>query len=148
MARQKRIHVALTQPDHKILEKFARERGLAKTKAIVVAVSEAEELSRIKAKLNSSSFDKAFWYSVKLAFSVQALKDIVQDNVNGELLAAQMQRLSEVCKQIEARIGVSCESLLAIAKQYADTRSKDDLILLNEATKEVAKEIFKRLILG
>jgi len=147
MARQKRIHIALTASDHKIVEKFARERKLAKTRAIIEAINEAQEYAEIKAKLNSSAFDKAFWYSMKLAFSVQALKDIVADGINGELLAAQMQRLREVCKQIADRIGVDCESLLSIAKQYADTRSKDDLILLNEATKEVAKEVFKKLIL-
>jgi len=147
MARQKRIHVALTAFDHEVLEKFAKRRGLAKTKAIIAAIKEAQEYEGIKAKLNSSAFDKAFWYSMKLAFSVQALKDIVADGINSELLAAQMQRLKEVCKQIADRIGVDCENLVKVAEQFAASKSREDLILLNEMTKEVAKEVFKKLIL-
>jgi len=57
-----------------------------------------------------------------------------------------MNRLAKICQQIRERYRVDISTLLDVAKQFVYEPSKENLVLLNEATKETIKHIFIRML--
>ncbi|MHC1627723.1 MAG: hypothetical protein ACXQTI_02690 [Candidatus Nezhaarchaeales archaeon] len=143
----KRKYIALQPSQHSLLSKYAKERGKRLTKAVVDAVEKAEKYESIVERFNGEAFDKALWYSIKLAFSIQALKELCEDNVDGELREAQLKRLKDIVRKVRYRLKVKLEDIYEIAEQYAREPSRQNKILLNEALKLACAEIFKQTLL-
>lgn len=96
---------------------------------------------QLKRETEVIRLDKTAWYITKMIFSVQALKDLVLEGQNGDKVKRQLLRLERVLNQIKSRYNVETEELLEVAKQFVESKDKEDLILLNEATKEIVKSI-------
>jgi len=104
----------------------------------------AEE--KVRKEVDSIQLDKAAWYITKLVFSVQSLKDLVQINAPPYEIDKQLKRVEKVLMQIWERYRVETRTLYEVAKQYRVEPTRENLILLNEATKEVVKSIFVKML--
>ena len=105
------------------------------------ACNEAFKAFSLKREAEAIKLDKAAWYITKMIFSIQALKDLILLGRNGDEIKKQLLKLERVLNQIRTRYNVETSEVLEIAKQFVETKDKEDLILLNEATKEVVKGI-------
>jgi len=111
----------------------------------MVAVSRFNDAQKLISRLGSSDFDKAVWYATKLCFSVQSLKEKVAEG-NAEAAELQLQRINEITETIFTRLKIDVRDVAYIASQYARTKERDDLVTLNEATKEAVKEIVRSIL--
>ena len=141
----KRKHLAFSPSDYVLIENFANKLGVAKTKAVIIAVARYLDADKLISRLGSSDFDKALWYATKLCFSVQSLKEKVVAG-DGEAADLQLQRIDEITKTIYERLKIDVRDVAFIAAQYARTKERDDLVTLNEATKEAVKEIVRSIL--
>ena len=141
----RRKHLAFSISDFKVIEDFSNRTGLPKTKAVIHAIVCYRKFERWRDNFLSSDFDKAVWYSVKLCFSVQSLKEKVVAG-DGEAIDLQLQRIDEITKTIYERLKIDVRDVAFIAAQYARTKERDDLVTLNEATKEAVKEIVRSIL--
>ena len=116
------------------VEKRVRER----------VASLAEE--RVRKEVDSVQLDKASWYITKLVFSIQSLKSLIQLGAQQQDIEKQLKRLEKVLQQVRERYGVETRTLYEIAKQFSEEPTRENLILLNEATKEVVKSIFIKML--
>jgi len=117
----------------------ALEQGMMKM------AEKCEEQIKISA-VDIVNLDKASWYSTKMLFSIQALKIYAYEYKDQKKAKDQLQRLKRVLEQIRDRYGVRTETLMEIARQFVEEPTRENLILLNEASKEVVKSIFLRLL--
>ena len=104
----------------------------------------AEE--KVRKEIDAVSLDKASWYITKLVFSVQALKDLVTGGAPRQEVEKQLDRLTRVLSQIRERYGVRTEMLRQIAVQFVTEPRRENMILLNEATKETVKSVFIKML--
>lgn len=105
-----------------------------------------EDIEEKVKEVHSVWLDRAGWYVVKLAFGVQALKDAIDYGLSPVVIDEKLARLAKVCKQIKERYGVETEILVDIAKQYAVEKDKESKIVLNDATKEIVKNIISKIL--
>ena len=141
----KRKHLAFSPHDFKVIEDFSERSGLPKTKAVIHAIISYKKFERWRDNFLSSDFDKAVWYATKLCFSVQSLKEKVVAG-DGEAVTLQLQRIDEITKTIYERLKIDVRDVAFVAAQYARTRERDDMVTLNEATKEAVKEIVRSIL--
>lgn len=141
----KRKHLAFSPHDFKVIEDFSERSGLPKTKAVIHAIVCYKTFERWRDNLLSSDFDKAVWYATKLCFSVQSLKEKVAEG-DAEAAELQLQRINEITETIFTRLKIDVRDVAYIAAQYAKSRDRDDLVTLNEATKEAVKEIVRSIL--
>ena len=104
----------------------------------------AEE--KVRKEVDSIQLDKAAWYITKLVFSIQALKDLVQRGAPHHDIDKQLKRLEKVLQQIKERYMVETRTLYEIARQFSVEPTRENLVLLNEATKEAVKSVFLRML--
>lgn len=100
----------------------------------------------VRRDVDSVMLDKAAWYVTKMLFSIQALKERVAHQAPESEIEKQLRRLSSVLEQINKRYGVETRTLMDVALQFVKERSREELIILNEAAKEVVKSIIVKLL--
>lgn len=100
----------------------------------------------VRRDVDSVMLDKAAWYVTKMLFSIQALKERVTHQAPESEIEKQLRRLSSVLEQINKRYGVETRTLMDVALQFVKERSREELIILNEAAKEVVKSIIVKLL--
>jgi len=135
---RKRRHIALQPEDYEFLAKFAREKGLQLTKAVIKAVNDSKKLDDIKASFYDSRIDLALWYFEKLCFSIQVLKQTKSSN--------QLERTIKLLKQVEERYNVETTFMQDVCKAFINNNA--DIMTVNEALKELGKMILRKVMLN
>jgi len=134
----------LIRVPEEVYEKLQALKG-EEDKPFHIIITELLEKSQAKEGLDPIAFDKASWYSFKLVTTITFLKAYKQLGLEDKV-KEQMDMVRYVTNQIKERYGVETKEVYEIAKQYAESGSKDDMILLNEITKAVIKYIFMKIV--
>jgi len=92
---------------------------------------------------SSEEIDRVSWYITKMIISIQSLKCLVDRDSREK----QLERTLNVLKQISERLDIDTSILQDIVKQYFGDPSKENMIIVNEATKEVVKSIIMKTFL-
>ena len=127
-------------------EKLELDRRVATLEQGMMRVAEKVGQAVKISAVDIVSLDKASWYGTKMLFSIQALKIYAYELRDEKKARNQLRRLKKVLEQIKDRYGVRTGTLLEIARQFVEEPTKENMILLNEASKEVVKSIFLRLM--
>jgi len=135
---KQRKHIALQPEDYEFLAKFAREKGLQLTKAVIKAVNDSKKLDDIKASFYDSRIDLALWYFEKLCFSIQVLKQTKSEN--------QLKRVKKLLKQVEERYNIDTKLMSEVSEAFI--KGDADIVTVNETLKELGKMILRRVMLN
>lgn len=92
---------------------------------------------------SSEEIDRVSWYITKMIISIQSLKCLVDRDSREK----QLERTLNVLKQISERLDIDTSLLQDVVKQYFGDPSKENMIIVNEATKEVVKSIIMKTFL-
>jgi len=138
MVRQRRKHVALVESEWLKLNDFASKHGLPMTKAISMMIDSYEKIMKIKRSFYDSTIDIALWYFEKLCFSVQVLKM--------EKSESQLKRTLKLLEQVKKRYRVDTALLEEVVVAYV--REDANVVVVNEALKELGKSIMRRIMLN
>jgi len=101
-----------------------------------------ERLSSVRIP-SSEEIDRVSWYITKMIISIQSLKCLVDRDSREK----QLERTLNVLKQVSERLDIDTSILQDIVKQYSVDPSKENMIIVNEATKEVVKSIIMKTFL-
>ena len=125
-------------------EVYNKLSELKNDRPFTAVIEELIEKAQAKDKLDPIAFDKAAWYSFKLVTTVTFLKAYKQLGLEDKV-KEQLDMVRYVTEQIKERYEVETKEVFEVAKQYAESGSKDDMILLNEITKAIIKYLFMKI---
>ena len=95
---------------------------------------------QIQNYVNEKELDRVAWYVYKFSMSVGCFKE--------NPTQANFDRLMLTLDQVEERLDVDPSQIREIAIEYMKNPSKELRIRLNEATKELIKQILRKHIMG
>jgi len=101
-----------------------------------------DRLSSIRFPSNED-IDRVSWYITKMVISIQSLK-CLGDRDSRE---KQLERTLNILKQISERLDIDTSLLQDVVKQYFEDPSKENMIIVNETTKEIVKSIIMKTFL-
>ena len=104
----------------------------------------AEE--KVKNAVDAIDLDKAAWYMAKIAFSIQTLKTLIENKAPQPEIDMQYRRVLKNLDQLRERYGINVNAIKDIVSQFVADPSKENKILVNEATKELFKSILLKIL--
>ena len=146
MTGEKVTTVKVSEETKQKLDEIKAFVGGTYDKAIRYLIEFYEAKKNEKPVVDAEALDRAAWYMLKLSFSVQALKEIVERGGNKAEIDRQVYRIRQICKQIYDRLGVKCDIVLEAVQEYLENRDVESKTYLNAAVKEVFKRILARFL--
>ncbi len=125
---------------------IALNEALSKCEEEKEAIKKAIAEKKATEEVDAIDLDKAAWYTTKVLFSIQALKDLVEAEASAMEIDRQLNRVLKNLDQVRERYGINVRTVKEIVTQYVNEPTKENKILLNEATKELVKSIFIKML--
>jgi len=120
------------------LREVADRLGLSPSEVLVKALGLFDIRAPKSWKVHTEAFDKAAYYAFKVSQSIAWFKR--------EPTESNYSKLIKTLRQLSKRYGVRIGSVSKLAEKYKDTGSREVLIDLNMATKELIKEVFEKIL--
>ena len=146
MTGEKVTTIKVSEKTKERLEELKPIAGGTFDKVITFLLDFYEERKDAKPKVDADVVDKAAWYMLKLAFSVQALKELVDRNASKAEIDRQVYRIRQVCKQIYDRLGVRADEVLEAVNEFLECKDVESKTYLNASVKEVFKKILAKFL--
>ncbi|MCD6198932.1 MAG: hypothetical protein J7K15_10240 [Deltaproteobacteria bacterium] len=138
--------IKVSKKTHAQLETLKKELGMSFDQVVQFLIQFYMEHKNAKPQVDAKELDRAAWYMLKLAFSVQVLKQLVDEGRQNGEVERQLQRLKEICGQIEERLKVDADIVIDAAYEFLSYRDVESKTFLNSAVKEVYKRILARFL--
>ena len=138
--------IKVSRKTHEKLMKLKQELGMSFDQLISFLVDFYYEQKNKKPEVDAKQLDRAAWYMLKLSFSVQTLKILIDEGRQNGEVQKQLERLKQVCEQISERLKVDTDIVIDAAYEFLSYKDVESKTFLNGAVKEVYKRILARFL--